>query len=159
MSFSSTSVVPRVLLTPALGTWAPLFAGYAIYLSQDAAFSRGRTGNYTVDASDPEAPQNLARRSFSNFMEYVPMTLLLAGVCELNGASPRTMNVVLALLFSARVAHAEFGLKYPGHLKQLQENGYQVGRFYGFLMTNGVLAGLGGYAFALTYEAMKQVYA
>ncbi len=44
-------------------------------------------------------------RAHQNFLEYVPILLILMGVSELNGASSTMLHAVGALLVIARVAH------------------------------------------------------
>lgn len=159
MSFSSNSVVPRIILTPALSAWAPLFAGYHAYLSLSAAFGRFETGKFLGTSGVPEDSQQLIKnRAFGNFSENVPLALVLAGVCELNGANTKAINLILGTLFALRISHAELGLKWPGHTQRLQNDGIQFGRITGFLGTNAVIAGLGGYAFYLCAPAIKAIY-
>lgn len=115
MSFSSNSVVPRITLTPALSAWAPLFAGYHAYLSLNAGFARVDSKKWLGTQGVPEDSRQLVQnRAFGNFVEYVPIALLLAGVCELNGAKTSVINGALGALFFLRIAHAEFGIKVPG---------------------------------------------
>ena len=96
MSFSNTSVVPRTVLTPALSAWAPLFAGYSVYLSLGAGFARNETHKYYGTAGLPEGSKQLIlNRAFGNFTVYVPLALLLAGICELNGAETKVINGAL----------------------------------------------------------------
>lgn len=159
MSFSNTSVVPRITLTPALGTWSALFAGYHAYLSLSAGFARSETGKFMGTAGVPEGSRQLvANRAFGNFSENVPLALLLAGVCELNGADAKVINAALGTLFVLRIAHAELGLKQPGHVEKLQRDGYQYGRLSGFLGSNAIILGLGTYALSLCFPAIKAIY-
>ena len=55
-------------------------------------------------------------RRHGNFIEYVPIALILIGVLEINGSSPIFLHVLGVALVAARVAHAQ-GLYHdnPGH--------------------------------------------
>lgn len=128
----STAIVPHITLLPTLALWAPVFAGYHTYLSLGAGFARGNTKKYLGTAGvDENSDQLKANRAHGNFTENVPLALILAGVCELNGASRAVLNGVLGFLFCARVAHADFGIKMKGHVEQLTAKGYQWGRLTG----------------------------
>lgn len=163
-TFSSTSVVPRILLTPSLASWTPLFAGYATFLSLTASSSRASSKQYLGTSKgdgngDDETSASLAAvRAHGNFAEHVPLALLLAGVCELNGGSKPVLNASLAVLFAARVAHASFGLLQPGHVETLRKRGVQYGRIGGFVATHAVSVGLGVYAFWLCFDGIKVMY-
>lgn len=159
MSFSSRSVVPRIILTPALSAWAPFFAGYHAYLSVTAAFARNDSKKYLGTTGVPEDSRQLVlNRAHGNFTENVPIALILAGICELNGANTTAINALLGALFFLRIAHAELGLKYPGHVQKLERDGIQLGRLSGFLGSNAVIVALGGYAFYLGIPAVKAIY-
>ncbi|KAB5543140.1 membrane-associated, eicosanoid/glutathione metabolism protein [Coniochaeta sp. 2T2.1] len=80
----------------------------------------------------------IASRSHGNFVEYVPLALLLAGMAELKGGSKRVLSAALGGLLAFRVIHTEFGLRVRG--------GTGKGRVVGFMGTMGVLGGLTGYA-------------
>lgn len=77
-------------------------------------------------------------RCHQNFIENVPLALLLAGVVELNGGSRKALNAGLGALLVCRILHVEFGLKAPGN------NGF--GRAVGFFGTEVYLIGMAGYA-------------
>ena len=52
----------------------------------------------------------LARgRAFGNFVEYVPMALILMGLIEMSGGSKTALNVFGAVLVASRTSHA-FGI-------------------------------------------------
>lgn len=73
-----------------------------------------------------------------NFAENVPLALALAGIVELNGGSRKVLTAALSVLFVARVLHAELGIMTKGH--------QGIGRPAGHFGTQGVIAGLAGYA-------------
>ncbi len=100
--------------------YAALLAIFALALSFKAGGFRGKTG-ISVLFGDP-ANMELAEkvRRHQNFLEYVPMLLIVMAAIELNGGSPTFLYVVGALLIVVRIAHAA-GLKHdnmahPGRL-------------------------------------------
>ena len=100
--------------------YAALLAIFALALSFKAGSFRGNTG-ISVLFGDP-ANMELAEkvRRHQNFLEYVPMLLIVMGAIELNGGSSTFLYVVGALLIVVRIAHAA-GLKHdnmahPGRL-------------------------------------------
>jgi uncharacterized membrane protein YecN with MAPEG domain len=76
-----------------------------------------------------------AGRVFGNFVEYVPLALVLMLTFELTGASNTTLHVYGGILIVARVLHA-FGLK--------ADKGATPGRFLGTIATFGVIVGMSG---------------
>lgn len=80
------------------------------------------------DGGDRELLRRI--RVHANFVEYVPMLLVLLGLLELSGLDSRIVGALGGVLFAARLLHA-WGL---GH-----SEGYSPGRFWGTLLTWGVL--------------------
>jgi len=74
-----------------------------------------------------------AIRVQANFVEYVPIVLLLIFLAELNAMNPWLLHLAGGGLFVARVLHA-WGLGSKG--------GRSFGRFYGILITWIVLLGM-----------------
>lgn len=91
--------------------YASIFALFALVLSFRAGTFRGKAG-VSVLYGDP-AKMDLAERVrvHQNFLEYVPMILIVMGAIEASGGSPMFLFVVGDLLFIARIAHA-IGLKH-----------------------------------------------
>jgi len=73
-----------------------------------------------------------------NFAENVPLALALAAIVELNGGSRKALTWALSALTVARILHAEAGLMIKDYM------GW--GRAPGYFGTQGVIAGLAGYA-------------
>jgi uncharacterized membrane protein YecN with MAPEG domain len=92
-------------------TYASIFALFALVLSFRAGSFRGKAG-ISVLYGDP-ANMELAERVrvHQNFLEYVPMILIVMGAIEASGGSSMFLYVVGDLLIIARIAHA-IGLKY-----------------------------------------------
>jgi len=91
--------------------YAAILTIFALALSFGAGSFRGKTG-LSVLFGEP-ANMELAEkvRRHQNFLEYVPMLLIVMGAIELNGGSSTFLHVVGSLLIIVRVAHA-VGLKH-----------------------------------------------
>lgn len=105
---------------PITAIYAGILAIFALVLSFKAGSLRGKTGISVLYGE----PQNLElaekARAHQNFLEYVPMVVILMGIIELNGGGATFLHAVGALLVVARIAHA-VGLKHdnmahPGRL-------------------------------------------
>lgn len=105
---------------PITAIYAGILAIFALVLSFKAGSLRGKTGISVLYGE----PQNLElaekARAHQNFLEYVPMVVILMGIIELNGGGAIFLHTVGALLVIARIAHA-VGLKHdnmahPGRL-------------------------------------------
>lgn len=100
--------------------YASIFAIFALFLSFKAGSFRGKSG-VSVLFGEP-ANMELAEkvRAHQNFLEYVPIFLIVFGAIELAGGSSMFLYIVGDLLIIARIAHA-IGLKHdnmghPGRL-------------------------------------------
>ena len=100
--------------------YASVMAVFALFLSFRAGAARGKAG-ISVLFGDP-VNWDLAEkvRRHQNFLEYVPILLILFGAIEVSGGSPLFLYIVGDLLIIARIAHA-IGLKHdnighPGRL-------------------------------------------
>ena len=91
--------------------YAGIFAIFALVLSFRAGGYRGKAGVsiLTGDPTNWELAQRV--RVHQNFLEYVPIMLLLMALIEANGGSSMFLYVVGDLLIVARIAHA-IGLKH-----------------------------------------------
>ena len=84
--------------------YAGLLGLLSIVLSSTAGMSRGRKG---IDAGDGgDATLLLAMRRHANFVEYVPMALVLIGLLELNGVSGQVIHGLGCVLLAGRLLHA-----------------------------------------------------
>ena len=85
-----------------------LYAGIlglmSLVLAMAAGQQRGKAGVSVGDGGNPELV--LAMRRHANFLEYVPMLLILFGALEINGVSPTALHVMGASLVVARICHA-----------------------------------------------------
>ncbi|MBT8103910.1 MAG: MAPEG family protein [Gammaproteobacteria bacterium] len=100
--------------------YASIMAIFALVLSSKAGIARGKSGVSVLygDPADIELAEKVRRHQ--NFLEYVPMFLIVFGAIELAGASSMFLYVMGDLLIISRIAHA-IGLKHdnighPGRL-------------------------------------------
>lgn len=105
---------------PITALYAGILTIFALGLSFRAGSFRGKTG-ISVLFGEPQNMELAERvRAHQNFLEYVPMIIILMGIIELNGGSGTFLHVVGVLLVVSRLAHAA-GLKHdnmghPGRL-------------------------------------------
>ncbi|KAI1402231.1 membrane-associated, eicosanoid/glutathione metabolism protein [Hypoxylon fuscum] len=127
-------------LLPITGTFALPFAGYFTLLSARVVRYRLSEKYYLGDNSSKDGDLNnplyLANRCHQNFIENVPLALMLAAFAELNGGNRKTITGLLSALLTLRILHAEAGLI----------KGLGIGRPIGYYGTMTTIAGLAGYA-------------
>lgn len=90
---------------PVTALYAGIFGLFALFLSFKAGSLRGKTG-ISILYGEPvnwELAENVRRHQ--NFLEYVPMIVIMMGAIELNGGSTLLLHAVGILLIVARVAH------------------------------------------------------
>lgn len=85
-------------------TYAALAALFLVYLSAMVIKHRRRARQGIGDGGDAALAR--AIRVHANFIEYAPLTLLLIGMAEMNGAPHWMVNVMAATLLIGRVGHA-----------------------------------------------------
>ena len=105
---------------PITALYAGLLAIFALVLSFRAGSYRGKSGHSILFGDPVDMPLAERVRVHQNFLEYVPMLLILMAAIELCGGSGTFLHSVGALLIVARIAHA-VGLKHdnmghPGRL-------------------------------------------
>jgi len=88
---------------------------------------------------DPQNPDPLfsAGRCLGNYLETVPMAMILAALAELNAGNRRLVNYALGALFVGKVSQIKFGF--------MRKGTWGRGRVIGSLASQGVLAGMAGY--------------
>jgi uncharacterized membrane protein YecN with MAPEG domain len=125
--------------------YAGLFGLFGLYLSARAGMYRG-TAKASILYGDPINMELAERvRVHQNFLEYVPMMLILMGLIEANGGSRMFLYIVGDLLILARIAHL-IGLKH--------DNMAHKGRALGAGGTALVTAASGIYALWLGVPAV-----
>ncbi len=96
---------------PITALYAGILTIFALVLSFYAGGFRGKSG-ISVGLGEP-VNMDLAERVrvHQNFLEYVPMAIILMGIIEMNGGNSTFLYVFGCVLVIARIAHA-IGLKH-----------------------------------------------
>ncbi len=96
---------------PITALYAGILVIFALVLSFRAGGFRGKSG-ISVGLGEP-VNMDLAERVriHQNFLEYVPMAIILMGILETNGGNATFLHVFGVVLIVARIAHA-IGLKH-----------------------------------------------
>lgn len=105
---------------PITALYAGALAIFALYLSFRAGSYRGKSGVSVLFGEPTNNKLAEEVRRHQNFLEYVPMILILMGAIELNGGSATFLHSIGIALVVARIAHA-IGLRHdnmahPGRL-------------------------------------------
>jgi len=100
--------------------YASIMAVFALFLSFKAGGFRGKSGISVLFGDPPNMELAEKVRRHQNFLEYVPLLLIVFGGIELGGGSSTFLYVAGDLLIIFRIAHA-IGLKHdnmghPGRL-------------------------------------------
>ena len=89
---------------PITSIFAAIFALLLIPLSMRVGILRFREKIWFLDGGNEELTRRM--RVHGNFIEYVPLALLLLALVELGGASPGLVWGLGSALLAARLAHA-----------------------------------------------------
>ncbi len=92
-------------------TYAGVFAIFALVLSFFAGRERGKARVSVLYGEPTDMVLAEKVRRHQNFLEYVPMMLILFAAIEMSGGSRMFLYIVGDLLIIARIAHA-IGLKH-----------------------------------------------
>ncbi|KAJ9607450.1 hypothetical protein H2200_008523 [Cladophialophora chaetospira] len=139
-------------MLPVTGTFLPAFAAYYVLLNIRVSVHRVATNTMIgTDTSKKSSSDSKPKTSSSaeqelivnarvhaNFIENVPLALLVASVVELNGGNGKVIGTALASLLFFRIAHAEFGLR--------AERAMGWGRPLGYFGTLAWVFGMSTYA-------------
>ncbi len=100
--------------------YASILAIFALFLSFKAGTARGKSGLSVLFGEPVNMELAEKVRRHQNFLEYVPMFLIVFAAIEVNGGSPIFLYVVGDILVISRIAHA-IGLKHDnmGHIGRL----------------------------------------
>ena len=93
---------------PVISLYAGLLGLLALVLAADCGRIRGRLGVSVGDGGHPEL--TCAMRRHANFIEWVPLSLILLLLLELSGVARSAIHGLGAALVLARILHA-IGLK------------------------------------------------
>lgn len=102
--------------------YAGIFAIFALLLSFMAGSDRAKSGISILYGEPTDIKLAEKVRRHQNFLEYVPLFLIVFGALEANGVSPLFLYIVGDLMIVARIFHA-FGLHH--------DNIAHVGRLIG----------------------------
>ena len=125
--------------------YASIFAIFALVLSFRAGSLRGKAGISVLYGDPPNMELVEKVRGHQNFLEYVPLFLIVFGAIELAGASAMFLYVVGDLMIVARIAHA-IGLKH--------DNMSHIGRLIGAGGTALLTLVAAGYGLWLSVDAL-----
>jgi len=101
---------------PITALYASIMMIFALALSFKAGGFRGKSG-ISVMFGEPTNMELVQRvRVHQNFLEYVPMAIILMGIIEINGGNSTFLHVFGVVLIISRIAHA-IGLRHDnmGH--------------------------------------------
>jgi uncharacterized membrane protein YecN with MAPEG domain len=101
---------------PITALYASILMIFALALSFRAGGVRGRTGISVLFGEPPNMELAERVRVHQNFLEYVPLAIILMGIIELNSGNATFLHVFGVVLIFSRIAHA-IGLKHDnmGH--------------------------------------------
>jgi uncharacterized protein len=97
------------------GTYAAALAGLFLLLTARVIVYRRAERINLGDGSDPVMLRRI--RAQGNFVETVPLALILLAIAELQGEAPGWLHLTGGLLLAGRLAH---GLNFSFDLKQMQ---------------------------------------
>lgn len=114
-----------------------IFVLFALVLSFGAGSGRGKAGISVLYGEPPDLELAEKVRRHQNFLEYVPIFMIMFATIEASGGSSLFLYIVGDLMIVARIAHA-VGLKHDnmGHIGRL------IGAF-GTMLVSVVTAGYG----------------
>lgn len=92
---------------PVTALCAAVLGLISIVLAGIVGRARGRTGVSLGDGGKPELLEAMRRQG--NFVEYVPLFLVLLAIVELNGAPKWWLYVLGAVMVASRIVHP-FGI-------------------------------------------------
>ncbi|MAV24825.1 MAG: hypothetical protein CMQ05_01735 [Gammaproteobacteria bacterium] len=97
--------MPQIISMPELTLlYAAIFGLMSIVISSRAGFLRGKTKISIGDGGNAEVL--LAMRRHANFVEYVPLALIIIALMEMNRAPDYAIHGLGGALIVARIAHA-----------------------------------------------------
>ncbi|WP_091643249.1 MAPEG family protein [Aquisalimonas asiatica] len=108
--------------------YAGLLGILSLVLSALSGRIRGKIGASVGDGGSRE--MLLSMRRHSNFVEYVPLALLLIALLEMNGVTPTAIHIMGAALVICRIFHAA-GLR----AEKMNTAGRFIGHAGTFLIT------------------------
>ena len=125
--------------------YTALLALFALFLSFKAGGIRGKAGISVLFGNPVNMELAEKVRRHQNFLEYVPMILILMGAIELSGGSTLWLHGFGIVLVLSRIMHA-IGLRH--------DNMGHPGRMVGMIGTIGVTVVAAGYGLWLVAKPL-----
>lgn len=91
------------MIIPITAFYAALCVAVLCWLTVRIGLIRGKTGVSMLDGGNEQVLVEMRRHG--NFVEHVPLLLILMAIVEVNEGSPLLLHVAGALLVVCRVAH------------------------------------------------------
>ena len=98
-----------MLIIPVTALYAALLVAVFVVLTVRIGLARGKTGISMLDGGNEQVLVDMRRHG--NFIEHVPLLLILMAIIEINGGSAVFLHVVGIALVICRIAHP-FGLRH-----------------------------------------------
>ena len=108
------------MVFPITAIYAALLAVIGLVLMFQVVLLRGKTGISILHGDNMQLAQ--AMRRHGNFIEHVPLVLILMGIVEANGGNPTLLHVLGTVLVVARIAQP-FGLHHDRMIHPLRAVG------------------------------------
>jgi uncharacterized membrane protein YecN with MAPEG domain len=89
---------------PITSLYAAILGLFALVLATLVIIRRARSGISILHGADTDLAVSIRRHG--NFVEYVPLALILMGLCEMRGLSALWLQTAGVGLVAARLAHA-----------------------------------------------------
>lgn len=97
------------MIIPITALYAALLVAVFVFLTVRIGLARGRTGISMLDGGNEQVLVDMRRHG--NFIEHVPLLLILMAIIEVNDGSPVFLHIVGVALVICRIAHP-FGLRH-----------------------------------------------
>ena len=91
------------MVTPITALYAALLVAVFVVLSVRIGLARGKTGISMLDGGNEQVLVDMRRHG--NFIEHVPLLLVLMAIIEVNDGSPAFLHLVGIALVICRIAH------------------------------------------------------
>jgi len=105
------------MIVPVTSFYAAAAAFLLIPLSLWVIFARQDLGVAWGDGTEADGRLMRLRRAHGNFIEYVPMALIVLMLAEIQGAPSWALHVAGNSLLSGRVVHAAGLIRFPSDLR------------------------------------------
>ena len=108
-------IVPAIIFPAITAFYGSILALILVGLSAWVIAGRGSKNTMLGDGGDPSMTRRI--RAHANFIEYVPLALVILALLEGSGASHGLVRTLLIILVIARILHP-FGMIAPNNTPQ-----------------------------------------